>query len=857
MRKKHHFKFATSFLGLLIVGLAASWLCAEDAGTVDDCLIYSRENELSRGALSDFFQRLSKSEASNGIESTLNVRVSLKPERKQYVYEAQEFTPQPVRKLPGNGYSFLPLAFPSPVPTVDLSGYDELWLDYDDFGSTNSVLPGVNISISANDFYGKGPVPVSLVSSRNFPVTALEINVANAKWLPKRRVYTLARLFRRPPDDNWHYLGLGNFTVVQRRLHQNLVDIEALYVMVAHGVEIENVNFYITDKDNYSQGQLVQLGKLHPTRQPGYANQVYRINIPEITASYFPHKKTFLQEIMVFVKGDAREISDGGRPVRKLVFQRLKAEYSRSLPENVGAKAAEVLPVNIVQVGADTTRMILDLSPLRKWQEAYFKQGSVVVNGGAGNPKRIIRKIRLVSYKNENVPAFLHIGADLVRAWGGPYKYTDDQDGTIEWPKIIAYLPLEKYTAHSRGAFTRKGVVIRSDKPFLIASNNDTLTVDGFGAGVRLELPVIAEVKGEAILYLAADYDERIKSIVAKVTLSSGETLLLPVEPYRSVRIPAKGQVRRLELLVKAFKSPFHINISDAVLFQPKMLTERQAFFTKLPVHGEMRSVADELRSWHELAVSRHAEGAFNSNSEENILSGPLLLKASRSSIGTISTVADSPASSESPWFRVDSVTLASGRGLKEDACTKIMGLVSPEPFFVRLAKKTLLVLMVWLLWRKLHSRVELLAVCFYNLLGKYIPFSVRTPKALSLFYGLIASILYVAGIVKRVTEGENYYFTFGALAAVLFMRCSLGLFRPYLTKFAPSVADVLFSSRATPFFACAMAGLFAIAAMLSLKLMPVAEQLAIMVYYALVLGVVFEAIALYKNKSQRRETPQ
>lgn len=114
-------------------------------------------------------------------------------------------------------------------------------------------------------------------------------------------------------------------------------------------------------------------------------------------------------------------------------------------------------------------------------------------------------------------------------------------------------------------------------------------------------------------------------------------------------------------------------------------------------------------------------------------------------------------------------------------------------------------------------------------------------------FWSVAAGALYVAGMWRQQGFSGNNYFAFGGVAVVLFMRYTLGVFEPVVKKFAPAVAEHVSGGSGKPYFFCAILALLGTAG-LAWKMEPVAERLAIVVYYCFVIGVVIEVFELSRS---------
>jgi hypothetical protein len=110
--------------------------------------------------------------------------------------------------------------------------------------------------------------------------------------------------------------------------------------------------------------------------------------------------------------------------------------------------------------------------------------------------------------------------------------------------------------------------------------------------------------------------------------------------------------------------------------------------------------------------------------------------------------------------------------------------------------------------------------------------------------------LLYGIGVILKMGNGENYFFTFGGIAMVMVVREIFLTVEPLFRKAFPYIANSVYGGAGSMYFSCALVLLFGTATMLSLKLEPIAEQLAVVVYYCLVLGTVLEIAALRRNQN-------
>jgi len=114
----------------------------------------------------------------------------------------------------------------------------------------------------------------------------------------------------------------------------------------------------------------------------------------------------------------------------------------------------------------------------------------------------------------------------------------------------------------------------------------------------------------------------------------------------------------------------------------------------------------------------------------------------------------------------------------------------------------------------------------------------------------IVTLMLYIAGILISVTNGENYWFIFGGMAAVLAWRALVWWLQPWIEQQWSEVADKVYGGSGTHYFSGFIVVLVGVATMLMFKLGPVAEQLAVIGYYMLVVGAILEIRSLRNERS-------
>lgn len=107
---------------------------------------------------------------------------------------------------------------------------------------------------------------------------------------------------------------------------------------------------------------------------------------------------------------------------------------------------------------------------------------------------------------------------------------------------------------------------------------------------------------------------------------------------------------------------------------------------------------------------------------------------------------------------------------------------------------------------------------------------------------------LYALGLLQHYAQGENYFFTFGGIVAVFSWRAFMRYMRESVFCSRPTWAIIIYGGRGSIYFFGAFVFLVITAGILMLNLAPLAEQVAVIVYYFLVVGTILEILALRRD---------
>ena len=123
--------------------------------------------------------------------------------------------------------------------------------------------------------------------------------------------------------------------------------------------------------------------------------------------------------------------------------------------------------------------------------------------------------------------------------------------------------------------------------------------------------------------------------------------------------------------------------------------------------------------------------------------------------------------------------------------------------------------------------------------------------------WSAVTVVLYVMGLMLSAETRENYFFTCGGIAAMFALRAAFLVLEPWLRRVVPAAASHIFGGAGSLYFSGALVGLLGTTLLLSVKLDPLAEQLAVIVYFCLVTGTVKEIVSLRRTQSSHTDSPR
>lgn len=708
--------------------------------------------------------------------------------------------------------------FPLDLGDIPLSDYDELWVDYQELFPRNPSTVAVELVMDGGSPGLKSASRRTAFAEQRPAHAVEEIETSESAWVEKDAAYVLGRFLGRTPDSKWRYTAWKGRTVVQRRFHRDLKDIVALDVDFGPRAVVVGLNLRIGIADDFRPGSLVELRR---PAELGYRTQKWHVDIAGILRERFADKDAaYLQELVAFVMVDAADAAVQ-HPLRKIVF------YGPDAPARpLGASGpVDALPARMQLVAPSARRVVVDLRRLREDRRGQPESGQLIFSGTRSSaPAGVkVRGVRLVRLQESTRPLFLNAADELIRRWGGPFLGLSDDASRVESPEILSYLP-----------FPFEGdVSFRSDRAVEKRPASDGgLVLDGTGAWLEVRWPMHAAVDGNSLFFLGVPIGAKRVSRVVLEGRSQGGVWRQSVRPNEPARISRAVGTGGLTLKMFFSESPFHVKLEEAVFFRPVLSTPQECFSRKTLEGVALQSPAESLHEWPVYRSGGRPLGFDLGAAKKNILAGPVRLNADPQQALYAALSGARMEEVENPWFKADSVSIRFGPTMRGDFAAKLIGFVGEKkdsaipPVLGHPPRSRYEKLLLWTLaWL-------CLAWALYRSSGAIDGVSAGHK---SLFCLLVAVLLYGAGIIAQPASGVNQFFAFGGFAAVLALRFWVEAMIP--------------GSLGRTYLACALLALLSAALMLICRQQTMAEQAAVVFYYAFAIGVVMEAVVVFRER--------
>jgi hypothetical protein len=545
----------------------------------------------------------------------------------------------------------LPLDLDNGGMPLKLSDFEEFWIDY-------SSLPGIPLCMSPQINFQVGIIPYTdypkvlqdiHVTSNAAPYYLLKplttIDAMSADWKEKNYGFLIRRMLGLAPDEDWRYSQQQKNGIMQRRMHLQLNNVEVIDIEVSPGIIVERINLMVDRKDSFGGKELLEFTDLRENISPDGRSSI-RLNVREALEKRFAKESAenvkqlamhhyFLQEIFIFIPGEARSISEK-KPLRNLVFLGKASDESAQKSESIVQQSK--LASNVVRINANRQRVVIDLRKLTIKGEMSLKNAKLLLlppPGGSAACAIRIEEIMGVNSFTRKMPTFAHEVENFSQRWGGKFNSTLPRYDQVESVRIFEYLPLSTLTqdvrqyANFSSTITSKlgadnqlqvqtlpaqgrlvpfrilglnGKEIVPDMTRLISSvgaslssesgmlrantEKDLLVLEGQSRALEISWPLKARINDETRFYFGmADGIEKVSSINLILGLADGRVVQRELVPNQSLRLmTGEVELRNVKVRILPTITPYRFELRDMVLFAPAMASYAEVFTLPLPI---------------------------------------------------------------------------------------------------------------------------------------------------------------------------------------------------------------------------------------------------------------------------------
>lgn len=527
-----------------------------------------------------------------------------------------------------------------------LADYDELWIDYKQFENANQCKMQLEFQglLQPHD-KKKPPKTVMWHTGYNFDLKVVGmLDASNAAFKAKDNFYLLRSTLGLAKDEDWSFIQNQKHTVVQRRMHLKMDNVHALEIAFAAGQGVERVNLLVSREDGHGGGELLEFAGLSPdsTLQDGRFG--VHLNLRDALAKRFPRdweenskgtgKNSFyLKEVLLFFPEDAQTVA-ASKPVRSLALLGV-AEKGVQEFRAISSQLVSINPSQPRGWENFSPRLTVDIRKLPFLGIVDFTQANLRLYSPEDTASCAIHinNIRAVNIYNNQVPAFAKNLEGWVQGRGGPFVRLLPEQGQVEQPGIVNFLPLSTFivdentrlktldylsTGSQKVEINEKLLQINSSIPDFrilneagkdialehkqISINNgatlafqgieptlsrdgDNLVLVGNSDSLEITWPMATRLFENTWFYFGlSEGAEQISTASLTAEFADGHQSVIYIEPNKPFRIDSgRAKLTKISLRLGFGAESFRIKLRELTLFSPKIVTYGEALMLPLP----------------------------------------------------------------------------------------------------------------------------------------------------------------------------------------------------------------------------------------------------------------------------------
>ena len=515
-----------------------------------------------------------------------------------------------------------------------LNDYDELWIDYTPTPGVRQCDMQLEIQGLLQPYGKKIPPKTVQWKTKNLKVLGF-LNNNQAAFKAKNDSYLLGRYLGLAPDEDWRFAQDQKNTVVQRRMHLKLDNADTLEIAFAAGAGVEHVNLLVSRKDGHGKGELLEFGGLSPFATLADGRPGVRLDLRNALAQRFPREweenskgaetnSFYLQEVFLFFPGDAQTVV-ASKPVRKLTV----------LGSAKGAQVTSTFTSSVVSINASRQRLAVDIRKLTTMGNVDLTQTNLRLYPpeDAASCTVRINDIRAVSLYNGQVPTFAKNLEGWVRSRGGPFVQMLPEQGQVEQPGILNFLPLSTFSLVENAKLNTQKYLLSGSQEIALeikpiganapisdfrvlteagkdvalenrrksisngatlafqgleptaSRDGDSLVLEGDSDSLEITWPMATRLFENTWFYFGVtEGAEQMTYMSLTAEFADGHQILRRVEPNKPFRIDSgDALLTKLRLSLALRAKPFRIKLRELAIFSPKIATYGEARMLPLP----------------------------------------------------------------------------------------------------------------------------------------------------------------------------------------------------------------------------------------------------------------------------------
>ncbi len=520
---------------------------------------------------------------------------------------------------------------------IKIDDFDEIQIDFRDTYSDNPSLINLKMVLSGEKLKGN-TTTVMIKNEDNKLVPSVLSDLDSSPWKKKEPYYIAKRWLQLSFDSRWRYTFKPNFIFFQKRFHHDFSSAEALDIVFKpetsyKDVHSLNCNLRFNYESKLRPSKIVECAKFPQRLIKTKGKLIRRISVrKENRPNYIKNGRVYLSEIIFIAPGNMIE-SIQKQPIESVTLQ---SQADKSLIEEEIPKGSEgkielkpVFHFSSSSEGPLGQRKLLIL-PLRQFTDNVGKNGiihSLTLSAKALSSKSPhefhLKRLRAVSFKNEERPSIFDLGEKINSRWVDPTFEFENNDSKFAHTHVYGYLPFHSLkinketpsqaknflTANTGASKQNKtietvnfaGTQIKSQNHFSTWNpDKNGLQLTGLGRWVEIDWPVRMKFTEDTQLLVGIDEMASYLDSIQAQPIIQGKALppifLLPNKAKELKGI--SGTIDGFKIRLYFSNNQFNVRLKEFAVIRPQRLSQDKILETPIFFDGEMTLFPKNIQSF-------------------------------------------------------------------------------------------------------------------------------------------------------------------------------------------------------------------------------------------------------------------